>query len=554
MDMQGAVHPDRTLGGALHVPAKSRMSLTLTTPVTTPMQRPAQSGAVQEVPAAHDALRSGARLDEFEIRRVLGTGGFGIVYLAFDHVLQRDVAIKEYMPCALAGRSSGSAVAVRSETLADTFALGLESFFTEARFLASFDHPALVKVYRAWKAHGTAYMVMPYYPGITLKQARQGMLRSPDEAWLRAFVEPLLSVLELLHGEGVFHRDIAPDNILLLPDGRPVLLDFGSARRVIGDRTQSLTAVLKPNFAPIEQYGDVAELRQGPWTDLYALGATVHFMLTGQAPTPAVLRAVRDVMPALSAPGAAAYPGVRSRFLATIDWTLALAPGDRPQSVASVRQALAGKILPPAPSARHGTAPGLPETEAAKPRLAQDMDCVDVLTVTQAAAAAEPGPSRARSAESRTSGPAKRVGAVLAAGGVVTLAVYLMHGRLASEPAAIGAAQVLTEAAVVASEPAASMGPAATTPGPAGAPAVTMTAKPKATVAKIAPQVAATTRVTVPATVVADGPQRACGELNFLSMALCLSRECQTPRWQGHPQCVEPRRIEAQRQRDIDRF
>jgi hypothetical protein len=129
-----------------------------------------------------------------------------------------------------------------------------------------------------------------------------------------------------------------------------------------------------------------------------------------------------------------------------------------------------------------------------------------------------------------------------------------MHGRLASEPAAIGAAQGLTEAAVIASKPAASTGPAATTPGPAGAPAVTMTAKPTATVAKIAPQIAATTRVTVPAVVVADGPRQACGELTFLSMALCLSRECQTPHWQGHPQCVEPRRIEAQRQRDIDRF
>jgi serine/threonine protein kinase len=530
------------------------MSLTLKTPVTTPMQRSVQSGAVQEVPAAHDALRGGMRLDEFEIRRVLGTGGFGIVYLAFDHVLQRDVAIKEYMPCALAGRSSGAAVAVRSDTLADTFALGLESFFTEARFLASFDHPSLVKVYRAWKAHGTAYMAMPYYPGTTLKQVRQEMLRSPDEAWLRAFVEPLLGVLELLHGEGVFHRDIAPDNILLLPDGRPVLLDFGSARRVIGDRTQSLTAVLKPNFAPIELYGDVPEFRQGPWTDLYALGATVHFMLTGQAPTPAVLRAVRDVMPALSTAGATAYPGVRNSFLAVIDWALALAPGDRPQSVASVRQALAGQILPPAPSARHGTAPELPGTEAAKLRLAQDMDYIDVPIVTQATAAAGPVPSRATSAASRTSRPAKRLWAVLAAGVVLTLAAYLMHVRLESEPAAIAGAEARPEVAVVASEPAAPTRAAATTPGPAGAPAVTTTAKPTSEVAKTALQGSPAARVTVPAAAVADSPRQACGELNFLSMAVCLSRECQTPRWQAHAQCVEPRRIEAQRQRDIDRL
>ena len=189
---------------------------------------------------------------------------------------------------------------MRSPDLGEAFALGLESFFNEARLLACFDHPSLVKVYRCWKAHGTAYMAMQYYPGVTLKQARRGMVAAPDEAWLRAFIEPLLDVLELLHGQGVFHRDIAPDNILLLPDGRPVLLDFGSARRVIGDATQSLTAVLKPNFAPIEQYADMAGMRQGPWTDIYALGATVHFMLTGDAPAPAVLRAVRDAKPALA--------------------------------------------------------------------------------------------------------------------------------------------------------------------------------------------------------------------------------------------------------------
>ena len=121
------------------------------------------------------------------------------------------------------------------------------------------------------------------------------MRAPPDEAWLRAFVEPILDALERLHRAGVFHRDISPDNILLLPNGRPILLDFGSARRVVGRGTQSLTAVLKPNFAPVEQYGDEAGgMPQGPWTDLYALGATVHFMLTGRAPTPAVMRAVRD--------------------------------------------------------------------------------------------------------------------------------------------------------------------------------------------------------------------------------------------------------------------
>ena len=129
----------------------------------------------------HDALRIGTRVDEFEIIRVLGAGGFGIVYLALDQVLLRYVAIKEYMPTALAGRGNGATVSVRSAALAETFAIGLESFFNEARLLASFDHPSLVKVHRFWKANGTAYMVMQYYPGQTLKEARREMITSPDE-------------------------------------------------------------------------------------------------------------------------------------------------------------------------------------------------------------------------------------------------------------------------------------------------------------------------------------------------------------------------------------
>ncbi|MEO6031414.1 MAG: protein kinase, partial [Burkholderiaceae bacterium] len=163
----------------------------------------------------HDALLPGTRLDEFEILRVLGAGGFGIVYLALDHVLMRQVAIKEFMPATLATRGKGAIVSVRSPSLATTFATGLNSFFNEAQLLARFDHPALVKVHRFWKANGTAYMVMPYYPGQTLQAVRAAMRGSPDEAWLRALLDPLLGALDLLHHEGVYHRDIAPDNILL---------------------------------------------------------------------------------------------------------------------------------------------------------------------------------------------------------------------------------------------------------------------------------------------------------------------------------------------------
>jgi serine/threonine protein kinase len=287
----------------------------------------------------HNALPPGLRLGEFEIRSVIGEGGFGIVYHAFDHALERDVAIKEYMPCAMAARSATMQVSVLSQGHVETFSLGLRSFVNEARLLARFDHPSLVKVHRFWEGNGTAYMVMPLYRGRTLKALRQGLSASPSESWLRGLVEPLLGALEALHKEGVFHRDIAPDNILVGDDGRPVLLDFGAARRVIGDQSQSLTAILKPNFAPIEQYGEAEGLRQGPWTDLYALGATLYFTIAGQPPQPATARALGAELNPLAS---VARRGVSAEFLQTVDWMMAPRPEARPQSVAALRAVLNG--------------------------------------------------------------------------------------------------------------------------------------------------------------------------------------------------------------------
>jgi hypothetical protein len=302
-----------------------------------------------------DALPPGLRLDEFEIRSVIGVGGFGIVYHAFDHALERDVALKEYMPGALASRSATLHVSVRSQGHAETFAIGLRSFVNEARLLARFDHPSLVKVHRFWEAHGTAYMVMPLYRGRTLKALRQSLGASPSEHWLlRALLEPLLGALETLHREGVFHRDVSPDNILVTDEGRPVLLDFGAARHVIADQTQTLTAIVKPNFAPIEQYGETEGLRQGPWTDLYALGATLHFVITGQPPLPATARALGSGVETLAGtPRRGLSPG----FLQVVDWMMAPRPEQRPQSVAALREVLAGRTVVPAPAAQAPVAP-----------------------------------------------------------------------------------------------------------------------------------------------------------------------------------------------------
>lgn len=295
------------------------------------------SEAARALPEFESALPPGTRLAEFEVKGVLGVGGFGIVYLAFDHALEREVAVKEYMPASMAGRTETMHVSLRSQSDAEVFALGLRSFVNEAKLLARFDHPSLIKVHRFWEGNGTAYMAMPVLRGRTLKDIRRNTHRAPDEAWLRSTLAPLLGALEQLHNEGVYHRDIAPDNIHLEAEGRPVLLDFGAARRVITGKTQTLTAILKPAYAPIEQYGETGTIKQGPWTDLYALGATLHFMLLGHPPAPATARAIAGEATALAAQP---VPGVSAAMLGLIEWMLAPRPADRPQNVAELRAVL----------------------------------------------------------------------------------------------------------------------------------------------------------------------------------------------------------------------
>ena len=296
--------------------------------------------------AADNVLPTGTRLGEFEITGLLGKGGFGIVYLAWDHSLERVVALKEYMPSAFASRTAQSQVRVNSEHDAGTFEAGLRSFVNEARILAQFDDPSLIKVYRFWEANGTAYMVMPYYQGPTLKQVLAERATPPDEAWLTGLLAPLLDTLAVLHQQQCFHRDISPDNILMLEDGRPLLLDFGAARRAIGDVAQEFTVIYKQNYAPIEQYADTPGMRQGAWTDLFALASVVHFAIAGRAPPPAVARVINDPYVPLAERFADRFS---TGFLAAIDRTLSVRPEDRPQSAADMRALLrlAGGAAPP---------------------------------------------------------------------------------------------------------------------------------------------------------------------------------------------------------------
>jgi len=302
------------------------------------------TATLMPLPEASDALSIGTFLGEFEIKEVIGVGGFGIVYRAWEGALERDVAIKEFMPMGMARRNADEQVVLCSSAYRDDFNLGLVSFLKEARLLAQFDHPALVKVHRFWEANGTAYMVMPYYKAQTLRQRRQQLGAVPvTESWLMSMLEPLLGALAQMHHAEVFHRDIAPDNILWCADNRPVLLDFGAARHVLADRTQHLTAVLKPQFAPIEQYADAA-MRQGPWTDIFSLACTCYFMLAGRPPLPATARILSDDLTPLTE---LAPPGFSTHLLATLDWAMAVRPEDRPQSVAALWDVMHGHAKVP---------------------------------------------------------------------------------------------------------------------------------------------------------------------------------------------------------------
>ncbi len=310
-------------------------------PVTGLIAERARGRKAGEAQPGH-VLPLGTRLRDYEITGLVGEGGFGIVYLAWDHSLQRRVAVKEYMPSSMAARVGGSSAIVASERHQDTFRAGLKSFVNEARLLARFDHPSLVKVYRFWEENGTAYMVMPFYEGPTLKTALAELGHVPNETEIRAWLKPILNALALMHAAQCYHRDIAPDNILLTPRG-PLLLDFGAARRVIGDMTHAMTVVLKPGYAPIEQYGDVTSMAQGPWTDFYALACVVYHAITGTTPTSSVERLMDDRLEPLSTRMAGRYSPA---FLGAIDTALAVRPADRPQDHRQFR-ALLDADLPP---------------------------------------------------------------------------------------------------------------------------------------------------------------------------------------------------------------
>lgn len=289
------------------------------------------------------ALPTGTELvGDFRIERVLGAGGFGMTYLAEEIALARKVTIKEYFPTDFAARGEGGNAVPRDEESTADFQWGLDRFIDEAQTLARFDHPNIVRVFRYFRANGTAYMVLTFEEGQSLKGWLRGLGRAPRQRELDDILAPLLEALEAVHAADYLHRDIAPDNIIIRKDGSPVLIDFGSARGDIAKHSRTVSALVKPGYSPYEQYAE-SGARQGPWTDIYALGATLYHAICGRRPADAPSRVVKDELPSAAESALAAY---RPRFLAAIDRALVLDPGSRPQSITAWR----GELLAPDPA------------------------------------------------------------------------------------------------------------------------------------------------------------------------------------------------------------
>jgi len=282
-----------------------------------------------------NSLQPGYKLHWYTIKEILGQGGFGITYLAFDTNLEEDVAIKEFLPIELAMREGDFSIHPLSEGHKDNYEWGLDRFIKEARTLTKFKHPNIVRVRSVFNDNNTAYMVMEFESGESLQEVLSRR-KTLDESELMNIIIPLLGGLEVVHQTNFIHRDIKPANIFIRKDGSPLLLDFGSARQALGQETKTLTSLVSPGYAPFEQYYSKSD-EQGPFTDIYGLGATLYRAVTGISPMDAVDRSksiLQTSNDTIVTSTEIAKDKYSARFLAAIDHAMKFKPEDRPQTVA----------------------------------------------------------------------------------------------------------------------------------------------------------------------------------------------------------------------------
>ena len=296
------------------------------------------------IPYHNKALPKGTILREWALEDVLGVGGFGIVYRGKGIYFGEEVAIKEYFPGAISDRIEGTTVAPTDSSSEEIYTLGLQKFLEEAKVLWGLSkperHPNIVSVRALFEIHGTAYMVMDFERGMSLSQMLKAGAKF-DEATLMALLKPIMDGLDRAHRAGVVHRDIKPANILVDNNGRPVLIDFGSARFESGQATNTKVTFYTPPYAAIEQY--VKTYPQGPWTDIYALGVVLYQCVTGEKPLEVLERMHGDQDRRLSE---RQWPGFSANFIRAIDAAMAIRPLERPQSIPAWMAYFDGKAAP----------------------------------------------------------------------------------------------------------------------------------------------------------------------------------------------------------------
>ena len=295
-----------------------------------------------------NSLQAGYVLREFTINRILGQGGTGITYLAHDNKLKRNVAIKEYLPMEMAVRNStNSWIEPVSGEYGESFSSGLGRFMREAETLAQLWHPNIVRAHGVFSENNTAYIVMDYCAGVTLDIMLRNRNKLNQSEFLNIML-PIMDGLEYMHDNGYIHRDIKPANLFIQDNGEPLILDFGSTRESLIGQTGLMTRMVSPGYAPFEQYTG-KKFNQGPWTDIYGLGATMYKSISGRAPADAMDRgnallltdkdiyvSLLDINP----------PGYSGNILRAIDQSLAFKPSNRPSYIADWRLAFeSGAIL-----------------------------------------------------------------------------------------------------------------------------------------------------------------------------------------------------------------